>query len=127
MGKHKRAQLTLGQSYAYCTRAENVVFDFKEMPFDKLTPKKREMLKQLNISVPEWLVKGDGYRLHYTFKIEYINGIEEKLALIEQLLNNGFILEVISKELNYTKCLMQDIFIRIERIEKKYKKGGEHG
>jgi len=103
------------------TRTEEIKLDFVKVPFQDLTTKQKRLLKKLNAEVPSCMIEDDKYGLHYFFDIYYLNGIELRLGYIEELLDSGFVLEAVSGELNHVKCLAQDVFAKIERIEGKYR------
>jgi len=121
MAKHKSGNpLKPTHQFNPLTRHEEVRFDFVEKPYQDLTVEQKNLLKKIGSKIPDWLIKDDGYHLHYTIAIDYLNNIDKRLMYVEQLIDKGFVIEAISKTLNNTRCLIQDIFAKIERIEGKY-------
>ncbi|MCJ7829174.1 MAG: hypothetical protein MUP81_05480 [Dehalococcoidia bacterium] len=96
-------------------RREEIRFDLI-LKKQILTRDQKKILKCL----PAWLMADGEDKFHCSLKADYLGGIEKDLEYLERLLDNGFILGAVSKELIHAKCLIQNIFAKIERIEKKY-------
>jgi len=64
----------------------------------------------------------DELTVNYEFYLDYIGNVVKNLELIESLLDKATILKVQTNELNYSKCLVQDLFNKLEVIEEKIKR-----
>lgn len=77
-----------------------------------------ESMRQINhrhekgIDIPKIII-------NYNICIEYYK-VVKRLELIEEMLDSGIVYLANTKELFYQKCLAQNLFNKLEKIEKKF-------
>ncbi len=92
-----------------------------EFDVDRLSPNDIEVVKQCLDEVVEML-PGDTISFSYNFEVEYF-GVVRAFLTILNILDKASIVKVKTEELLKGRCLAQELFCRLEQIEKKFCKG----
>ena len=98
-------------------RTEQVMFRI-EFP----NKRKKELQKYLiRFGNFQWM-KGDTITIEYPLIGIYKNCIKQLDTILELLDKPGKLISVDTEELNYSKCLIQNVFLKIEEIQNKLAK-----
>lgn len=103
----------------YLERTESFQM-FLKFDISNLNGDERQKLKSVFKNLHE-LNDGDTVSANYSFDILYFNGVALALSVILDLFDKATIKEVETRELTEDKALIQEVFIKLERIENKFK------
>ena len=83
---------------------------------NKITWGDRETIKDV---FGKTIENGDALNVKFELDFEYWGKAEKTLTLIEKLIDKSSVKKVNTKELTHGRSLIQDILLKMERIEKK--------
>lgn len=95
-------------------RIEQVIFRIK-FP----AKRKKELQKYLTRFGNFQWTKGDTITIEYPLIGTYKNCVKQLDTILELLDKPGKLISVDTEELNYSKCLIQEVFLKMEEIQSK--------
>ncbi len=81
----------------------------------------RRIEKLFNCITNDVLTHGDSALINYSFDIEYFGNVVNRLKYILELSDKAKILHVNINELRHSKSVIQELLIKLEQIEQKYR------
>lgn len=100
------------------TRAErlNIEFEVNKDQFDALKKEFTVICPQVMLST---FYQNDTFKVTYAFDIEYFGRVQENLEAICKIIETpGVVLKSSHKEMLHSKCLVEQVFLKLQAIER---------